>query len=374
MLWNSALRPNLVQFTSSLSRLPWRRAQLLHCGVEADVVLRNVRLRQPWSGALRQLRDFIGPNAGSYNAVMARGTWILNLELSRHMSRSLVERDVISYNSLTARAKSWVQSLGFVKQCQIGAIELNQVSLNSAIAALEASTWRRSIQIFSGQLRHDIISYTACLTSTQWLMALSLSQQMSARHLKWNLVARNALLSRMAWLRATSLLPQKPDDVSFNTVISCAAEAAEWMEAIDLGRIMASQAVEADEITSGALATACDRAFLWPNGLRLVNVVCYASAMSLCKRLERWLDCNQLMLDMELKLLEANVLSYSAAMSTYAASTAWHRAVGLLKQLQSGIRMDLILQSSLIDVFQQANLWRCALHWLPEPNATQVPT
>ena len=369
MIWNSALRPNLVQFTSSLKRLPWQRAQLLHCGLEADLVLRNARLRQPWSGALKQLRDFRGPNAGSYNAVMARGQWMLNLELSRHMRSRLVERDVISYNTLSARAE-WLQSLQFMKQCQIGAIELNQVGLNTAIAKMEASTWLRSLQIFSQQVRHDIISYTACLTSTQWFIALSLSQQMRAQLLKWNLVARNALLSRLAWLRAASLLPEKADDVSFNSAISCAAEAAQWIEALHLERIMASQGVEHDVITSGAMATACERAAIWPNGIRLLNVVSYASAMSLCDRLERWLDCNQLMLDMDLKLLEANVLSYSAAISTYAASAAWQKGLELLKHFRRGIRMDLILQSSLIDAFQQAHLWRSALHWLPAPNVT----
>ncbi|CAK9056972.1 Oxalate--CoA ligase (Oxalyl-CoA synthetase) (Peroxisomal-coenzyme A synthetase) [Durusdinium trenchii] len=378
-LGNILLFSSCLRATSAADR--WVQAAQLLARVDGlqlrgDGILFNAALQGPWEAALGHLRRLEGANMAqvtSYNTgiSLCRGHWCHQRALLKTTQTRSIQADVITYNGLaTAEGLPWRKALRGLEDSALQHLKATVVSLNSVLSAMSLASWSLPLQIFRtlkrlNSLKPDVISYTALVSHmagmadgvARWWMSVRLLQELRQQGLSPNRVSLNSLMATLPWLVAlTSVLAidgpgaanPAADVVSCNTAMDACAKAAQWGRAFELKEQMGLNALKTDVITSSALLTACEGAAVWPTGVRWLSasVVTFCGALSLLARrsVELWRGALQIFSAHKAELLRPNCYAYSA--------------------MATGLRMDTILRSSLVNVYQEGHHWKGALDML----------
>ncbi|CAJ1398060.1 unnamed protein product [Effrenium voratum] len=146
-------------------------------------------------------------------------------------------------------------------------------------------------------------------------------------------------------------------------LISAQGKALQWQRSIaTLGDCR-------DPVAIGAAIGACGRSGQWGMALQLLRLApaeapAYGGAINACRKAGHWRVAIALLEEMATKEVQANVIAYSAAMSSCGAQ--WTVALTLLDVVTRDLQVDVITYSSAISSCEKAQQWQRALSLLEE--------
>jgi len=113
-------------------------------------------------------------------------------------------------------------------------------------------------------------------------------------------------------------------------------------------------------------------------GFRLDNPL-YAAAITACERSGLWQQALELHSEMARKAVPLNVVSYNAAMASFARGARWQSAVALMEEVRQpsptepkGLKLDDIAYNTLINACAKGAQWRAALRMLSSMHKSGV--
>eukprot|EP00434_Breviolum_minutum_P001566 symbB.v1.2.001383.t1/scaffold67.1/size356791/9 len=315
------LKPGVVAYGAACAaaRHSWKdAAQLLlesqQKGVLAEVALCGAVLAScdydaKWQQAVellaQQLLQGPFPNVMSYTSTMSAcekaHAWEMALYLLFHLWYGKLQPDIIALNcglSACATAQRWEEALKLGADAKSMAIQLNTISYNSLITALNVGQdfhHAREVQVFEEMLREnvtvDIITFNsligACMRRADWRQALQ-------------------------WLRQIEEVTLEADRVTYGTCLAVLDQAEEWQRSLEVLEKAIRQGIEASGVLITSTMAACDRAGMWQEALLLFDVAVHSDG--------------------------ADIRSFNTALRAIAASGpggAWRRALHLLSSMTS---------------------------------------
>ncbi|CAK9005744.1 unnamed protein product [Durusdinium trenchii] len=144
--------------------------------------------------------------------------------------------------------------------------------------------------------------------------------------------------AKRSWQRAIELLALRPtwDVVSCSCALRCP-----WSQALALMAAIAKKELRRDVICFSSAITSMETQWRW--ALQLLremledgmeaNVFTYSSAISVCDKAQQWQRALVLLDEMGLDSVEANVVSFNAAINACATSAKWTFAIALLHSM-----------------------------------------
>ena len=367
-------------------------------GYETDVVLHNSLLticargeqwRRP-SLCLRKFRcDLLQPTAISYNSAIhafaLSAEWKDASSLLQDASCRRLE-DVSMCNSLIsalAKCTRWARALHALSALTHGPLKCTPTSISAAISACQRDLWHSALRLLATALelhvQADGVMYNSCISmcekGAQWQHAL-------------------VLLLRRAWAHATS-------SHAYNAAISACEKGSRWQQALAIFQGMTGS-VRVDVITYNALISACSQR--WQLALHLMEellrskqkptLVTFNAALSALGTAEQWLEalrmltqlqifdllpdlftfhaliaCSKahwrsacaLLAEVDMRFLQRDLMTYSAASSAYCSSDRWELSLHLGSQVGSG---DAHICADTIIACDRGGRWESALSWL----------
>ncbi|CAE7609054.1 PPR10 [Symbiodinium microadriaticum] len=276
--------------------------------------------RQSWAAALKLWAADRGSatawGASSASAVLAAcgraQAWRAALALLGKVQQCQLQPTLRSFNATmaaVARADQLQQAqvlLSTLRRARAVPAASVQALLGVAVAT---SRWQWSLRLLRSARDAPALSAAAaaCGRRRQWQRSLALFQEACARRLPWDAGLLQAVLSALAeakqWERAMSLLRYQeapdlaacnaalracpdwqlsllmlhdfrhsglaPDEFSFASALSAAAQRSAWEAALALRHEMVLDSVKADAVVGGALLLALRRGLRWQAALTL---------------------------------------------------------------------------------------------------------
>lgn len=197
-------------------------------------------------------------------------------------------------------------------------------------------------ELVTKRLRGNIIIYNAAANAlgkgSKWRLSLFMLCEAARKGCVANEISQNLLLSALeraaCWTRGIELLGASSNAISFNTALKGCAKG--WLKALEVFTTMRLSGSEPDAFTFSALAQthswlmACY--FLDQAGSQ-ANLVTYSAAMSACQGSAQWQQAMILFSRLLSKGLLPNVISYSAAVSACEKGGQWQRALALFAEM-----------------------------------------
>eukprot|EP00435_Cladocopium_sp_Y103_P067784 s167_g30.t1 len=254
---------------------------------------------------------------------ITHNTLLSVLEKGSHWQKALqhfkgVEPDLISFNSIISageKGDQWPLSADLYCQLRFNNLEADVISGSATLSAYEkGSAWQNALLLLALP-RHP-------LNVVSWNAAISASEKEG----EWE----------WALLLLGSMAGAQPDVISFNAVISACERASQWEVALLLFN-EASDVDHVDHISINALLGALARAAQWSLALRIsmtqnLDVIGANAVVRACAAGSQWRWATQLLQELrESDRLEANAVSYAAALLAYQAMMQWLIASHLLQ-------------------------------------------
>eukprot|EP00435_Cladocopium_sp_Y103_P004268 s4193_g1.t1 len=245
---------------------------------------------------------------------------------------------VVYANAIAAQRRSlkWLQAAECLSALGARTLEGNAVTWTAAAGAA-AGVWPRSVQMVFGDMRGrsirpNVITFSSLFSG--WPLVQKLLAQMHAWNLRSDVASHNAALkATSAWrlaLRSLEEMPQRgllPNSTSRNLCISLLDH---WARALQMAQ----------------------------------DLLGYSSGITKC----RWSTSARLLLELQEKHLEPDLIAFNATMNSYGHSR-WRHAMHSLHSLyQIALRIS---SGSLLPVLQAT--WRGTLWLLPWQRAAQAP-
>eukprot|EP00434_Breviolum_minutum_P021121 symbB.v1.2.018634.t1/scaffold1495.1/size115473/1 len=222
----------------------------------------------------------------------------------------------------------------------------------------------------------------------QWQRALLFLQDTRLQRLQLDVISCNGLLSAIsktlpsAWPMAAEVLLEmrqgalpSPNRVSFNATIAAAARGAAWPVALGVLQDMHDFHVMSDIVTLGTSINALQHDRLWQHVLQLLrdfseklvqpDLRAWNGAMTCCTRAEAWRMTLQMFnhLRSDSSSVEANEVSYNAALSALERGQHWQPVLWMLEEMQQRqVRADVVSFNTSISAMQWGQQWEMALH------------
>ncbi|CAL1125713.1 unnamed protein product [Cladocopium goreaui] len=249
---------------------------------------------------------------------------------------SIIEVDqrcgvVVYTNAIAAQRRSlkWLQAVEFLSALSARTLEGNAVTWTAAAGAT-AGVWPRSLQMVFGDMRGrsirpNVITFSSLFSA--WPLAQKLLAQMNRWNLRSDVASQNAALKATeAWrlaLRSLEEMPQRGLSPNFTSRNLCISLLDHWARALQLAQ----------------------------------DLLGYSSSITKC----RWSTSSQLLLELQEKHLEPDLIAFNATMNSYGHGR-WRNAMHSLHSLyQVALRIS---SGSLLPVLQAT--WRGALWLLPQ--------
>ncbi|CAJ1416573.1 unnamed protein product [Effrenium voratum] len=219
------------------------------------------------------------PEVISFNSVIAvcerRGNWATALSIFQEMKDARLAPDVISCSSLISCCESaaqWTVALELLTAMEHWTVSPDVFSYNCAISACDKGgqlgmAMALLQQMTGSRVQRDVVSFNSAISAAgkdgKWRVALSLLQDMEDLDLRCTVVSLNSALSTCPWqlglaLLATMTFGMCPDVITFSSVILACQQALAWLPALTLLHTMRSLRVEANVVTYQAAVAACD--------------------------------------------------------------------------------------------------------------------
>lgn len=120
-----------------------------------------------------------------------------------------------------------------------------------------------------------------------------------------------------------------------NALRDCKA-AGDWQQA--LVWLREGREVQADLITHNLALGACEKAMVWPFALHLLwnvlseaDIVSFTSTMNAAGRASEWQRAMALLVDLETRSMQPNLLSLNTCISAASRASEWQHALGMLE-------------------------------------------
>ncbi|CAJ1345489.1 unnamed protein product [Effrenium voratum] len=219
------------------------------------------------------------PEVISFNSVIAvcerRGNWATALSIFQEMKDARLAPDVISCSSLISCCESaaqWTVALELLTAMEHWTVSPDVFSYNCAISACDKGgqlgmAMALLQQMTGSRVQRDVVSFNSAISAAgkdgKWRVALSLLQDMEDLDLRCTVVSLNSALNTCPWqlglaLLATMTFGMCPDVITFSSVILACQQALAWLPALTLLHTMRSLRVEANVVTYQAAVAACD--------------------------------------------------------------------------------------------------------------------
>ena len=199
--------------------------------------------------------------------------------------------------SACEKASEWEQALRLFESMPETSVHRDVVSFNAAISSCEkGSQWQCAFNLLTrmaeARVNPDAVTESALIASCEWQAALLLRNFMKRDRIQLNLVTSNALIASSPWPLAFQVLRSglEPDVTSFSAVMS----SCEWLKALNL---LKHEANVANVISFSTCITACEKAGTWQEALEILqmleayalpNVISFNAAMSSCEKVAEW--------------------------------------------------------------------------------------
>ncbi|CAE7822422.1 unnamed protein product [Symbiodinium sp. CCMP2592] len=401
-----SLRPSAVSYNSvavSIS-LQWRLVLCIYSlletsPVEADatactILLAATARSRRWLLAVVYFTSWklwrgVRPDSASYNAALAGSTWQRALLHAGRMSADGIRADSVTVGTCLRALEDglcWPQASLLLCSAERGGAA-NFVCALSAISCLQGLQWKASLQVFERHSGHvgrvrvlmQNAVAAACSSGGQWPAACQVVRS-----------GRNRLA---------------PDLVSYGAILAGLDVAGLWIVAMMIMQSMRDAAVEADHVADMSLVGAIGsgagawRLVLQRWALRggtwampAVNSAIYSlgrlyhwhSAQSLlqyvaCRRCVpdlvtyntyidgagmdgRWHLSHEVFSKLKSGFLEADQVSFGAAMSAMDVAVKWREALGYAIHASiAGVFQSVVLLNACMSACVSAVLWRAAL-------------
>ena len=88
------------------------------------------------------------------------------------------------------------------------------------------------------------------------------------------------------------------------------------------------------------------------------DIISYTAAIGACEKSQKWQQALQLLHEALARALQANELTFTAAISACEKSASWQKALVLLVQVsEQGLQRDLVLLNAAISACAKAGMW-----------------
>ncbi|CAK9005509.1 unnamed protein product [Durusdinium trenchii] len=248
--------------------------------------------------------------------------------------------------------------------------------------------WSQALALMAAiakkELRRDVICFSSAITSmeTQWRWALQLLREMLEDGMEANVFTYSSAISvcdkAQQWQRALVLLDEMGLDsveanvVSFNAAINACATSAKWTFAIALLHSMWQETVEADPMTFSSVVSSLEKCTQWQEAVevvsnmasgRLGDAFAYSAAIGALQG--RWRHALVLFEEMCGSEVKADVICFSALVTSCEKGHAMHPALNLLKSMRSQqCQFDIIICNAVISCCEKRGDWPSALEIL----------
>eukprot|EP00435_Cladocopium_sp_Y103_P015713 s266_g3.t2 len=347
-IWNVV--PNIICWNSCISSMQsWFRAEhLLHripsMGCMPDCISYNAAAAtSPWRRSILQLIKMRGarvrPNVVTYNTLLhaCQGSHAqVARTLLNCMDDDRLEPDVITLNSaIGASHDDWPAGLQYLRELQ----GQTAMSAGNALKALASSVqWRHGLRILAFLQSRSTVNAVAAATAFQLAanapqaeLVHGLLEDMQAWRLQISLRCGNAVLRALkTWPEALHRLAGQssqslaPNEVSHNTVCAHMADAACWLQVLQLFTQQRHLSLQVDVMGCGSSITA------------------FATCL-----VPLWRDALAMMSFMGCSLISAEVTNHNSLISALRMDRQWRRAV--LPELPDAVTTGAILSAHLQD-------------------------
>ncbi|CAK9028111.1 unnamed protein product [Durusdinium trenchii] len=241
--------------------------------------------------------------------------------------------------------KELTKATELLKEIKAGRLQQHEVGV--AISSCAKSTrWPEAVELLRAVPLPNVVIYNAtinaCAKAQQWALAVQLLREMPERRLSPNVVSFSTAMSacRSQWQRCLQLLEAlceeaKPNSISFNAAINACV--GRWQVTLQLLHEMDSRLMDPNLISFTGAMGACTTGSQWPK------------ALSLFRQLRQWKHLPDL-------------ISWNAAMAAAEAGAKWQLIIQLWKEMT--MAPNNISFTSAIAACEAASQWRNACDFL----------
>ena len=250
------------------------------------------------------------------------------------------------------RISQWPLALHLISFMPSSRLQGDQVTQNSGITAVKAGSWQMALRLFG--FSGDVISYgaatSACDRGARWQQAMYLKDlacgvAQSAKSLSYFATSCLGASARLGeWEQSVEILKQLRMYSCELNVMSCSAlctDGRRWQLAYDVAAGCGNSAPLLLDMTFfcellGAMQWA-KSLLLMNQGLQIVDARssgAVSAVMGSCQRWEQWKECLLLLLEQQLRRIEANLNTFSMPALALAGQSKWEGVSHLLQSVR----------------------------------------
>ncbi|CAL1172460.1 unnamed protein product [Cladocopium goreaui] len=398
------LRRDVISINGAISAVPtchWPKAlhlllRLQQEQQQADAISYNsaIKVCESWLVALQTFNAMEVPATAMSYGVMANvfekaSCWALAVHLLASMVNSLLEMNVIVYNSVMSvcsKAEQWQQVLDLLTALKCRSLEADTISQNLMISV--ERRWQRVLDLLQDmdqqQMQLSLFTSRAAITACQsrWQWSLQLLEDLARRKMRGNVMVYSAAIGACEegrqWQQALDLLDDLSDSadlVACNACLSALARSGQWQKAGELLRSMKTR----DVYSFNSAISACEDREEWRMALGLLqrmrrekiqgNIITYNTVISALEKGAEWQKALAfLSLAME-QSMQATIITYSATISACEKAGKWREALHVLRETTKSSLQSVVAQTAAMRACSQVSIWKVTLQLLAELGA-----
>eukprot|EP00913_Durusdinium_trenchii_P024253 g22771.t1 len=241
-----------------------------------DTAARAAKLEEELQGAQKGLDS---PEGLAQLQLTVRRLRKLRKDIEQQRPRNTID-DAVASSAVTTFArcrKELTKATELLKEIKAGRLQQHEVGV--AISSCAKSTrWPEAVELLRAVPLPNVVIYNAtinaCAKAQQWALAVQLLREMPERRLSPNVVSFSTAMSacRSQWQRCLQLLEAlceeaKPNSISFNAAINACV--GRWQVTLQLLHEMDSRLMDPNLISFTGAMGACTTGSQWPKALSL---------------------------------------------------------------------------------------------------------
>ncbi|CAK9115668.1 unnamed protein product [Durusdinium trenchii] len=322
------------------------------------------------------------------SAVQRAQQWEAAVALFADIERYSLTPDTVTCNALLTacdKGGQWQSALSLLER--IGPtyhLQPNVVSYSTTLSACERGrAWEHALQVFANmngcEISPDVVVFNATLSAldggSRWEEALTLLEEMNEIKLKRTLATYGSAIracgNAFQWEEAVELMRslqnrQKPNLIILNLCLDACRKARNLHAALKLFNDMQIESERPDMLSYTSLISACGYGAEWQLAIQLhedalmtgqPDIFSFNAVLGVCRQASRWEESHRILEGLLLHGLSPSMPTYKALIAACAYAMRWSDALSHLRALQKSDSLyigaargkeDLILQFGIV--------------------------